>query len=569
MPSTKLLIGDDALHILNEENFAESWQGLSTFTPGFTRLQEPEFVITWYSIYNNEYDPVVSILTDKTHSPAAIMCLAWEKKSHTLTHAGHKDAEYHGWLAKPEIESKFLNETIGLLMQQFNLKKWHWGWLPPGIKSNPFSDIQIPGVHIHIEQRNSLIWDLTHPKKLQRVRKNRSLKSKGNRLRRRGDLQFRVITCEQELADILDTVRYQCDFRLEALYDIRPFEDNPNKVTFEVSLLKFPGIKHASGLWLEKKLLAFHLGIADEKRVCLGLTSFDPTESKYSPGSLLLVELAAELTQQGFEIFDLTPGIDPYKERFANDQQVLYRPSFYFTSSTIIRARLKNLMFCSLKILSTVFGLKMHTIKNWRGRSWEINKKIKKHGLTKTFLPYLKGIYRKETKRVYRLNSTKTALKNDSKITVHKDHYRDLLNYKKTEPWHTRRDLLKIANNRFGQGDALLSSTTKNKLNWFCWLKSPQNTISIPGYSKEFELPESAPILTDFYCKEPNTFGRYLEQSLIRLDDPLTPIYIILDNSVQISEEQIRQWNIQLTKKLSCFQILSVFKFIREGKISR
>jgi CelD/BcsL family acetyltransferase involved in cellulose biosynthesis len=39
--------------------------------------------------------------------------------------------------------------------------------------------------------------------------------------------------------------------------------------------------------------------------------------ARYSPGSVLIFQLASQLAGQGYKYFDLTPGDDAYKERFA------------------------------------------------------------------------------------------------------------------------------------------------------------------------------------------------------------------------------------------------------------
>ena len=76
MSKTKLLIGDEVLNLINTPTFITDWKKLALETPSFTRLQEPEFVITWYSIYKEEYEPVMTLLLGKDDTPIAMMCLA-------------------------------------------------------------------------------------------------------------------------------------------------------------------------------------------------------------------------------------------------------------------------------------------------------------------------------------------------------------------------------------------------------------------------------------------------------------------------------------------------------------
>lgn len=565
MSETKLITGNEVFNLISSSIFVDQWKHLALSTKGFTKLQEPEFVITWYSEYMEEYEPVL-IITMDAGLPIAMMCLAWDKNRDILTHAGEKNAEYHGWLSKSGVEIQFLEKALILVRQKFSITQWKWGWIPPGFDGEQLRRITSDGIFANVEQRPSLIWDLTNPQKLQKTKKNRSFRSKYNRLKKRGNIKFRIISCPKELGLILETASSQCDFRQEAINDIRPFADNPKKIPFNAALLKYPGTIHASGIWLDDKLLAFHFGICDDKRVCLGTSSYDPSESKYSPGSLLMVELADSLTEQGFEILDLTPGTDGYKERYANDSQELYRPSFYFSAKSIIKARVKyTAINVFLKILP-ILKLNLHFVKNWTNRLGDIRKMVSNLGLLKFFQHIFKGLYSVQKLSLYQINSETKDLVDLNGVNVNMEQYEDLLCYKEVEPWASRRDLLKEAIEKFANGESLLSALDGDSLSWLGWIGDAQKTITLKGVSMKIDLGVTGFVFYDFFNRDKDSSCQNIKKSLSLFRNAGQPVYLLLESSLNDSMDIGKLRDSRLIKKMTCFRILWLFKFYKEKR---
>jgi CelD/BcsL family acetyltransferase involved in cellulose biosynthesis len=73
-----------------------------------------------------------------------------------------------------------------------------------------------------------------------------------------------------------------------------------------------------SALFAGERLIAGHFGVRSETDWHWWFPSYDPTYSKYSPGLILLLEMAKSAESVGLELIDLGAGPSAYKERFAN-----------------------------------------------------------------------------------------------------------------------------------------------------------------------------------------------------------------------------------------------------------
>ncbi len=567
MTATTLLTGKEVFELIATPDFIQNWKELSDASPGFNRLQGPAYVSTWYKFYKSEYDPVFSVIFGENHKPLALMCLAWERSQRVLTHAGHDNAEYFGWLSVPELNTKFLIDTVQLVRKHFAIKTWKWRWLAPGISPAPFHHLASIKVFASVENRPSLIWNLNDPEKLSKLKKSSSNKSKIKRLQKKGELKFRVITDEEETIQLLETVKYQCDFRQEAINSIRPFADNPQKIAFNAALQKYPGTFHMSGLWVNDKLLAFHLGICDKKRVCLGTISFDPSESKHSPGTLLMIKLAEELTLQGFEIFDLTPGTDAYKERFANGQEDVFRPMLSISPLAKIKGRTKSGALEVARRILPVLKMDIQDIVTRKNNLTNLLRQFRQLGIFQLLHLFGKRIFDIHRLYVYRCDF-RSAPGFESHEPINLQQYSDLMSYKEQRPWLTRRDLLQYALSKFNDGETLYSVLQNDELTWLGWKSDSVNTIKVREFPRSIDLEENQFILYDFYY--PNRlnrdqFFRNLEQSLKQLSEvDGLPIMILLNTRFKLSPQKANEWRIENCKELICIRFFWFLKFFHE-----
>jgi CelD/BcsL family acetyltransferase involved in cellulose biosynthesis len=83
---------------------------------------------------------------------------------------------------------------------------------------------------------------------------------------------------------------------------------------------------HVSALFLDDRIIATHWGLCDGARFYYIMPTFERGDvERYSPGTLLLLELITWCHRRGIRIFDFTIGDDAYKEAWCDRVLRLYR----------------------------------------------------------------------------------------------------------------------------------------------------------------------------------------------------------------------------------------------------
>ncbi|HEX6882611.1 MAG TPA: GNAT family N-acetyltransferase [Planctomycetota bacterium] len=338
----ELVRGAEAARLAEEPAFQAAWRALVADQPQFALLQAPEFVLPWYQAYAGLWEPLLVLGRDGDGTLAGLLPLARRVADGRLAHAGAEQAEYHGWLVRPGRDEELLVPALERLARELPLRAWSWRWLPPGAATGWLGAraLAAAGLHVLSEARPAPVWDLGDAEALAR-HDNRSLRAKRNRYRRRGELVLERVQDGPRARALLAELAAQCDFRQEAIHGVRPFADDPRKLEFFAQrVARFPAASHFSVLRCGSEALAFHLGGCDGRTCLLGLSSYAPQESKHSPGTLLLVELARALAAEGYRTLDLTPGTDAYKQRYATRQQELVRLRLFGSRTRRLGARL-------------------------------------------------------------------------------------------------------------------------------------------------------------------------------------------------------------------------------------
>jgi len=93
----------------------------------------------------------------------------------------------------------------------------------------------------------------------------------------------------------------------------------------------FAGI--TSSLYVDNKLAATHFGMRSNKTLHWWFPTYDYKLAKYSPGIVLLLEVAKRAPELGLTKIDLGRGSQPYKKAFANGETVLCEGSIEKTAS--------------------------------------------------------------------------------------------------------------------------------------------------------------------------------------------------------------------------------------------
>lgn len=496
---TQHLRAGDALSFIAKEKNVQEWQQLALEQKGYSRMQEAEILCTWYKYYSTAFEPVIFISHDETDQLVGFIGMVWDEKSQELKHAGHP--EYHGWLAKPEHEIHFLKNVFRLVRDNFSLKKLFWNILPPGFSIDNFRAALDKNMFLTLKKRVSPIWDLTDNLKLEKLLKRRSNRSKLNRYRRRGNLDFEIIKESSRLREVFQIVKNQINFRHEAVNNVQPFINDPLKIDHFCEQIKTPNSVLPAALWLDNQLLAFQLGIVSGDYISLRMISFDPSEFKQSPGTLSFVKLGEYLTEQGFKTYDLTPGLNTYKDRFSNVMVDLVEPTIHFSRASFQKELIKKrIINNSRKLLIDKLGININRTRKWKRDLAELPQKFKSFRESKTRLNLKEEIpFLKKPNLIHlKPNEINFSPVNSNLIHLIKSQqYEDLLKYQDTSPFLTRRGLLIDAQNKFAKGEILYSIANEKKLLWYIWQKKVKGEINLKNQS--FPIQEEGVLLYDCY----------------------------------------------------------------------
>lgn len=537
--SVEIIRGKDVFKTISDEKLLRSWIDLAIGQKErYTLFQEKDFVSSWYKLYDDVFEPLLFLGRDNTGEFIGVLPLAYHHIKKYLTHAGNEHAEYHGWVASDKVHEEFLAACFKELKGLNIVSEWTWNFMPKGLK---FTDSLLQrlrkiGIHIILEKKESLIWDLTKPEKLRKMEKIPSVRSKINRYKSRGNYRLERLTDPKEIEKLIKScISWQVDLRKEALNNTSPFSSDPHKSDFYSELSRYKDSSHVTVLWLDDNPIASHFGHISKNILLLGLSAFDPAESRNSPGTLLIYELAKMVTCEGYKTIDLTPGGD-YKVRYANSSQILYKPTVYFSRITYVKGItnrlicncIKFLLFKCLKMSPAYYRTKksilIRKIRN-------ISVKIKLRRILFQELVHPKPA-------LYNVN--KSHLPIESKANLKINNTVQLMSYTgKNQPF-TRETLFCNALRHYSRGALLITEFGDNNLKSFAWLYPARFMKEI---SIDPQIKEQALVLTSFYnCdKDLKTsemlidYLSYVKKNLINSEEE--ELFILFDKYHSVAKQ--------------------------------
>ncbi len=453
--TVKIIRGDDALKYASDESFLKQWKTLAKNTAHKTIFQEPEFVSLWFRHYQQLFESILVLGLSDADELVGLIPLAIEKKNGILTQAGAQLAEYSGWLCSPIHCDSFLKAAFKSIKSNIAFTQWKWTYIAPGTDTTLLRSDNLRNARIYaqFESMDSPILDLHDEEKLKKVLKNKSVKSKINRLKRKGELKIERITDKKRALELMDQVTNLVNFRHESAHHDAAFEDDHLQRSFYETRCSNLHDNHFSVLWAGEKLLAFHYGYIDEDSIYIGLTAFDPTESKHSPGVIFLIYLANLLIEEGIRYIDLTPGGDEYKERFSNTHNDIYFPTIYTSKFEYNKQLLKN--NCKSFAISALNSCKIDKD--------QLKKHLRKESKPKTYNQNDFYLYSIKSDQYNNSDSNR-----DENINIQS--YSDLLSYKENNNSVSRQKILSDATFRFSREDTLFTIHHDSQLYALSWL---------------------------------------------------------------------------------------------------
>lgn len=480
-----LLIGADAESLLGDRAFQQQWRSLSGYCAWGTIFQGADFVTTWYRIYRSQFQPVLITETLADGSLSGLLTLATTPDAQQLMFAGAGQAEYHTWLATSDRGDTFIAAAMDLLRTRFAGLTLTFEYLPPLAPKQWLE----PGRHWASRSR-LVMWTrplmkLGDGENLRKSLKKSANKSRLNRLKKLGDVQFEQLHGVAELTAVFDRIVAYYDFRQGAVNNSIYFQADPLKQPFYLALMDVPDLLHATVLKVGDRVVAAHLGLIDGKQCGLGIPAHSPFYAAHSPGKLQLLMLGVELAQQGFDTLDLTPGGDPYKDRFATDYDEVHILTIFLSDRTLpkqiaeLKVRSKSIAKKVLKAAGIEPSMAQASIKQLRNlpqRLWQ-----QQRGSV--------------DRQIYCYQAE--AVRTDDPDSFNRDCLEDLLLFQPV-PSHSRQEFLSQCLSRLEAGQHVYTSVEQGRLRSACWLVERQEKLVLTEQQEYALEPESA-LIHDYY----------------------------------------------------------------------
>lgn len=488
--------GEEARQLLDDDCFLSDWSQLQQKCPWASSFQSPFFIKTWYDCYRLQYEPMLLLL--KGHKTLnGLLALAVSADGALLVNAGARQAEYHSWICLPELSARFPEQALQWIGQHFRNARLVFKYLPPG---TPVEWLQgsAAGRRSTLASQQRPLLRFGDGNAISSSLRKKSNRSKVNRLKRIGPLEFRRIVEPDELQAVFDEIVDYYDFRQVAVHDSLPFRDDQHKRVFHLDLLNSSGLLHVTVLQVGGQIASAMLGIASGKELQLGIIAHNPFLGAYSPGKLHVLFLAERLGEEGFKQLDLTPGGDAYKERFANAHDEVFTLTVHSSVRSHLREQASEATLRFGRRALKVFGTNPKAVKQQIHRAGS---------LFNTEAPlqvFRSGSLNRGSEnrqlRIYRLH--KRDLTREEGIGRLNDPDRDnlhhLLSYRPGSLRQGRKGFFSTALTRIESGAHFYTCLQNDCLLYCVWLSKVGEKACLPGLARESHCPAGSVLLFGF-----------------------------------------------------------------------
>ena len=483
-----------ALALLMDQSFGQDWDHLFLPCSWATPFQSRAFVTTWYEIYAARYEPLLISERAADGQLTGLLTLAIERVSGALVYAGTHHAEYQVWLARPERGDEFILAAIANLRTAFPTQTLFFKYLPPNAPLTWAKSGQFPLRQIEIQSHARPLLNIGDGRGIGESLKKKSNKSRLNRLKQVGEIRFEQITDPNALEAIFDDIAAFVDLRQGAIHDVLPFRMDPLKKPFHLALLKHPDLVHVTALRVREKLAALHFGIREPTQAVLWLFAHSPFLAAHSPGKFHLLLLGELLAQQGITTFDLTPGGDLWKERFATDHDQVHTLCVTFKSGNrLLKKQPAQQRFEAIaKRGFQAIGMSPQQVRSLIGKL----QRVKPSSLPKKLL---KKVWDRTEFRVY-VYLPEDVQKLPRPQVMSTDNLDALLAFQPMTEYQTRQAFLERALHQLETEQHCYTLTENDCLMHYGWLGLRQQQARLSEVGQEFiyDEPENA-VLYDFF----------------------------------------------------------------------
>lgn len=476
--------------LLGDPAFVAAWRRLHALTEGATAFQAPEFVATWYRHYEDEFVPWLLMRRRADGELRGLLTLAYDARDGALIAAGGHQAEYQGWLAPPDEADVFLARAWHAITERLPKATLNFKYLPSALLRGVGVPATLRGL-AELRARRRPLMRLT-PERIEESLRKKGNKSKLNRLARVGEVRLERLRSAQALAAYFDEIIAYYDVRQGATHDARPFHGDAHKRAFHLAWADHPDSLHVTVLSVDGRLAAAHLGAITNGTVHLGIIVHAPRYAEHSVGKLHVLLLARHLAEEGFETFDLTPGDDPWKERFADAHEEAYELRLYGDRFARLRATAPERVLTAVKRGAGIFGVTPDKLRRWRAR-WR--------------MPVAAASSGSESREYWRREEPVTAVARDQ--GVKRDAVGDLVHVSADPQASARSQFLTEALSRLEHNEHVYTEVRAGKLRYCAWSRRAEDAMG-----------GRAVLLYDIQALDGEAIDALFEQNLAMLETP-------------------------------------------------
>lgn len=505
----ELVRGASARSLLDDGIFSASWERLWRGCSWATAFQSPAFALTWYNVYREVYEPVFVLTRDQSGELSGLLALAWDESKQQLLVAGGRQAEYQAWLCSESLSEVFPVQAFSGLQASFPRGELLFRYLPPNTPIGWAERAKLTR-YCDVEWHRRPLWSLENDQEITDSLRKKSNKSRLKRLNKVGEVVFKRLSGRTELERLCGEIVQFCDIRHEATHGIAPFRKDSFKEAFHLSLMEREGVLHATALMVGDQVGAAHLGVVSKNAVHLGIIVHNPFLAQFSPGKFHLLYLAKLLVEEGGELLDLTPGGDPYKDRFANSEDRVATLRVYMSARRKLAVTTCDRILQATKKSAGLVGIQPE---HARG----IARKMRRFRVARA----AKAIIRASRDWATRLREMRVYSYDVARIcgvvdeTVRVNAIDDLLGYEPVEGWQDRQRFLSAALARLRKGVRSYTCAENGRLLHYGWLIPRQEVSFVSEVGHEYAFPPNCSCLFDFYTF-PEARGRGLYYRTLR-----------------------------------------------------
>ena len=433
-----------------------------------------------------------------------LLALAASSEDGGLVVAGAGQAEYQAWVCPPDLGDTFAWNAIQSLQRVFPRAVLTFRYLPPGTPTAWLAAPEAKQIcRLEVHRRPLLLFG--DGEEIARSLKKRHNKTRLNRLKKIGNVEFKRIVDLNEFEEIFDGIICWYDFRHVAIHGSTPFRNDRFKRPFHLTMMKCPDLLHVTVLKVGDQLASAHINTCGTKEIHLGILAHNPWMAHHSPGAFHIYFLSQLLMKEGYERLDLTPGDDRYKSDFANSFDEVHTltvfPSPMLRRNEDVRKKLRK---AARKVLTTLrpspdrvtsFVNKLKEVRPvrvsaglvWNARSW---------------------IGRRREVTVYSYEAGKVQGIH-MPTTIHRDVLEDLLGYEPAGTWQSRQRFLSTSLARLRDGHHVYTYVEEGRLLHYGWLAERPDQSLLSESCQPFAFPPNSAYLFDFYTF-PQARGRGL-----------------------------------------------------------